>query len=877
MENWKNKSVIEIFEEQVELVGDNIALKCDNTTLNYIELNKKANSLARLLSKAYNIQKGDIVGLLIDKSDNSNIAIIAILKCGASYLPISNDMPEERTKYIISSSGTKLVISTQSFANYISSIGVSTLNLNSLDELIYNIDTSNLNIEIKPDDRAYIIYTSGTTGTPNGVEIPHRGIVRLVKGDDYFPFAEKNNFLQLSNIGFDAATFEIWGALLNGNRLIVSNQKLTDLLALEEAITQNEVTVIFLTSSFFNLIVDDRIQVLAGLRYLLVGGEALSVKHIHKARLAYPKLVLINGYGPTECTTFACCYRISNDFDFDRSSIPIGYAITETQLYILDDKLNEVAADENGELYLGGSGLALGYLNNKDLSNSRFIQHPQNKEVRLYKTGDICRVDRDGTVIYIGRTDNQLKIRGFRVETEEIEHKIRNHNLVSNCVVIGIKSDWSTDLVAFITAKNAPNLDDIQSINNIDIKSLKQELSGWLPLYMIPAIIVELNKLPLNKNGKADKEKLKSFLKKNESLENEIQFSNRTEEKIYKIWEKHFSNSRIRLDDSFFDLGGDSLQALSLINDINTQFGLNISTLSIYKTSTIKALASVINNECKELKTIDSIYKIKDGEGDPLFLAAGLGGDAFTFIYFTKFFNKNIPIYNLNYPDESSVKTSLTMEDLANNYVIEILRLLPCNRVNLLGYSFGGRLVFEIALQLQKKGIEVGILTIIDIVSPSFAVEYLTPKEIVKFEAYLLKYIDFSTKFIYLRKRLPELTKIFIDKKLRLHKNTASKNGEAYTNDSFYHKLYYNYLTNEKYIGNILLFRSTQTSASPYRKIYYLNLISPLLFWDKSVEGNIKKIELNCGHTDFLKKENVKDLIFYIEKEMEILPTNSVQ
>lgn len=870
MTGLKFKSIIDVFEEQVELVGENVALQCDNVTLSYYELNCRANRIARLLSTTYRIQKGDIVGLLLDKSEYCYISLIAILKCGASYLPISTDTPAERTEYILRSSGAKLIITSFLFSKLINGINTEVLNIESIDELSNNFDTTNLAIKLNLDNRAYIIYTSGTTGTPNGVEIPHSGIVRLVKGNDYFPFAEKNTFFQISTIGFDAATFEIWGALLNGNTLIATDQNLTDLLVLEKFIKQYGVTAIFLTSSFFNLIVNESIQVLANLQYLLVGGEALSVKHIHKIRLAYPTLVLINGYGPTECTTFACCYRIPSDFDFSRSSIPIGQAITDTQLYIFDENLVEVAKGKKGELYIGGSGLALGYLNNKDLSTIRFIQHPQNNKIRLYKTGDICSKDCDGTIIYIGRADNQLKIRGFRVETEEVQHKIVNHSAINTCVVIAIKSEWSTDMVAFITAKATPNFEDIRRINTIDIKSLKQELSSWLPPYMIPAVFVELNKLPITKNGKTDKERLKKFLKKTESDENKIQFSNSTEEIIFKIWKKHFSNTVIQLDDNFFDLGGDSLQAVSIINEINTQLGLNIQVLSIYKTSTIIELAAVINTECKELKNIGSIYKIKEGEGEPLFLAAGLGGNAFTFIHFTKFFNKKNPIYSLHYPDENEVQTSLTMESLANDYVVEIIKLNACGKVNLLGFSFGGRLVFEIALQLQKKGIEVGMLAITDIVAPSFAVEYLTPKEILKFEMYLFKHIDFSTKLIYIKKRLPGLTKIFIDKKLRKHKNTISKNNEVYSNNSFYHKLYYNYQTKEKYQGNILLFRSTQSSASPYRKIFYLNLINPYLFWNNCVEGKISKFELNCGHTEFFSKENVKDIILKVKNELEV-------
>jgi amino acid adenylation domain-containing protein len=873
-----SNTVVEVFEAQAALVPENTALNCNGNSVSYYELNSKANRLAHLFISAYSIERGDIIGLLLDKSEQCYVAILAILKCGATYLPLSTDTPKARIEYILTNSCAKLIVTHSYLEPLLKYIAISVIDVADTEKKSGNYPEENLLAAIKPTDRAYIIYTSGTTGEPNGVEIPHSGIVRLVKGNDYFPFAEKNTFLQLSNIGFDAATFEIWGALLNGHVLVSVAENCTDLCVLESVIREYGVSALFLTTSFFNLITEQQIRVLAGLRYLIVGGEALSVKHIEKASIHYPEMKLINGYGPTECTTFACCYQIPADFDFSLSAVPIGYAITETQLYLLDENLNEVPKGEKGELYIGGSGLALAYLKNETLTKARFIQHPTLKQKRIYKTGDICYENSEGAFVFAGRTDNQLKIRGFRVETKEIETKIKQFKTINSCVVIGVNSNWSTDIVAFITAENTNTVCNIERLYTVDIKALKCDLSTWLPGYMIPSVVIELNKFPLNKNGKVDIDQMKKFLigtNTAENVEHKIQFSNATEETIYKIWRQHFSNCEIKLDDCFFELGGDSLQAVSLTTEINTQLGLNLSPLAIYKNNSIRKLTEYILSQQNELKKNQVIEKLKVGEGEPVYLFSGLNGNALRFVDFVENFGGNNPLYFVNYPvDDIKSFDGYKMESLATYFIEAILKFQPDCKIHLIGYSFGGRLVFEMALQLKKRNINPGLLCIIDIVGPKHSYDNHTKEEKIRNEIKVFKRLKLNLKFKYLKYRLPVLFNPLV--------NSSTHNNEFNQNSSYrkfdknetairavFYRIFNKYNTTEKYNGNILLIRTSIQSLSPVDMVYYLNSLSYCNFWDANIKGNIYVQEINSGHIEILSKENVIKVIEAIERYLE--------
>ncbi|MBF0119717.1 MAG: amino acid adenylation domain-containing protein, partial [Desulfobacterales bacterium] len=529
----KDKTMIDLFEEQVEKTPDAIAVIYEEDKLTYKELNERANQLAHYL--IHNGVKADtLVGICIERSLEMIIGLLGILKAGGAYVPIDPNYPKERIDFIIKDSNAHVVLTQDEIKEIL-------LNTYSLE---------NPKIKIFSDNLAYVMYTSGSTGEPKGVSVPHAGIVRLVIKPNYVNISSEDRFIQFAPIAFDASTFEIWAALLNGASLIVMTSNKDSLLELGNEINRHKVTVLWLTSSLFNLIVDESIEILRPIRQLLAGGEELSVNHIQKALKALPECQIINGYGPTENTTFTCCYSIERT-KYDRS-IPIGKPINGTIVYILDNHLNRVPISIRGEIYIGGDGLARGYLNRPDLTKERFIETSFG---RLYKTGDLGRFLPDGNIEYIGRIDNQIKLRGFRIELGEIESVIDKHIEVKESAVILQEKR----LIAYITSEN----------KNIE---LKEYLKQYLPDYMIPASIVVIDKMPQTPNGKIDRKAL-SKIEHNFISSEYIIPSTEIEQKLANIWKQTLKIEQIGIHDNFFELGGDSILSIQIVSKAK---GLNI-------------------------------------------------------------------------------------------------------------------------------------------------------------------------------------------------------------------------------------------------------------------------------------------------------------
>lgn len=342
---------------------------------------------------------------------------------------------------------------------------------------------------------AYIMYTSGSTGNPKGVIVCNRNIVRLVKNNKFIKFENDEHILQTGSIVFDACTFEIWGALLNGFSLyLIPKEKLLDVKYLEKYLVENKITILWLTASLGNYICDQSPNIFKNVHYLLTGGDVLSVKHIKKMQEANPNLTIINGYGPTENTTFSACYKI--DKNLTDASIPIGYPISNSTCYIVSSTGNLQPVGIPGELWVGGDGVSLGYLHRDDLTKKNFIKNPF-ADGRMYKTGDLARFLDDGKIEFLGRIDNQIKIRGFRVELSEINDKIMQYSGIKQAYTIFKKTDITSTICSYITVSN-----------KVDIKDLYMFLKSSLPNYMIPAHITILDKFPLNINGKVDKKAL---------------------------------------------------------------------------------------------------------------------------------------------------------------------------------------------------------------------------------------------------------------------------------------------------------------------------------------------------------------------------------
>ncbi len=411
--------------------------------------------------------------------------------------------------------------------------------------------------------------------------MPHRAIVRLVKETNYASFSSGETFLQLAPISFDASTFEIWGPLLNGGRLVVMPTGSSSLQEIGRIIAEQRVTTLWLTAGLFNAMVDERIDDLRPLRQLLAGGDVLSVHHVRKAMAALDNTQLINGYGPTESTTFACCHIIDRNAPLE-SSIPIGKPIANTTVYILDDNMKPVPIGVSGELHIGGDGLALGYWGRKDLTAEKFVVNPFSSEDRapLYKTGDLARWRADGTIEFLGRGDNQIKLRGFRVEPGEIEAALKEQDGVRDCAVL-LRKEASGDkkLVAYVAGTTSS-------------QQLFPLLRKSLPDYMIPSAIVVLAVLPRTANGKLDRDALpapdsvanKDFVEPKTALEKELAI----------IWAGVLGLDSIGTADSFFDLGGHSLAGLRAANQLSEKLGQRFSPSIFFQAPTIAGMAELL-------------------------------------------------------------------------------------------------------------------------------------------------------------------------------------------------------------------------------------------------------------------------------------------
>ena len=441
----------ELFSAQADRTPDSVALVFGDQRLTYRELNLRSNQVAHYLRSRIVGPEG-VVGLCAERSLEMIVGLLGILKAGGAYLPLDPANPPERLAFMIADGGVALVLTPEQSRSTFDDFKVETIALDTEWETIAGADENNPENHSTAESLAYVMYTSGSTGQPKGVCVTHRGVVRLVTNNNYARFDAEEVFLQLAPLGFDASTFEIWGGLLNGARLVLAPPGKVGLEELGETIERQKVTTLWLTAGLFHQMVERQLDRLRGLKQLLAGGDVLSVWHVEKFARELSACQLINGYGPTENTTFTCCYRVQPGEKF-AGSVPIGLPVANTQVFIFDESMNPVPEGEPGELYIGGAGLARGYLRDAELTAEKFVPRQNESEpgARLYRTGDRVRRLADGAIEFLGRLDQQVKIRGYRIEPGEIETFLQQHPAVKECVVIS-REDHPGDkrLVAYV-------------------------------------------------------------------------------------------------------------------------------------------------------------------------------------------------------------------------------------------------------------------------------------------------------------------------------------------------------------------------------------------------------------------------------------------
>ncbi|MFJ9034843.1 amino acid adenylation domain-containing protein, partial [Streptomyces sp. NPDC102274] len=578
-------SVTDVFRERVAASPDAAAVKCGDTTLSYGELDRRTDRLAHALLER-GVGTGSRVGLLLARSPEVVVAMLAVLKAGAAYVPLHAAHPARRMRDVLERSGAELLLTDGSVR---APEGVAVLDVNDPGARA-EASPAPVSVHVSSEATAYVMFTSGSTGTPKGVVVTHGGVAALA-ADRRFASEAHRQVLFHSPHSFDAATYEVWGPLLNGGCVVVADAELTAPAVRRAA--ERGVTAVFVTTALFGALADEDPGCFAGLREVWTGGEAASAPAMTRMRAHCPDTELVHVYGPTETTTFALCGPVAAG-DVSGGPVPLGGPMDDTLAYVLDGALRPVGVGVPGELYLGGSGLACGYDGRAGLTAERFVASPFAAGGRLYRTGDVVRRRADGRVEFLGRNDGQVKIRGFRIELGEIEAILTQHQSVGAVAVVAREDRPGTKrLVAYLVPAGGTVL---------DMTSVRERLAAALPAYMVPSAFVELEALPLTVNGKVDRRALPAPAPApghgsgsgSGSGEEEPYVAPRpgAEELLAGIWRAVLGTEHVGAHDDFFALGGDSIAALKVVSRLRAALGAGLSPRALFDHPTVARLAA---------------------------------------------------------------------------------------------------------------------------------------------------------------------------------------------------------------------------------------------------------------------------------------------
>ncbi len=701
-----------IFEAVAARQPERAALAHGDRLLTYAELNEQANKLAAALT-GQGIVPGDAVALLTERSAEMIIGILGIMKAGAAYLPIDPGAPQSRIDELLADSGAKLVLTREA-----------------IDEWLESMPERPEGWRVNPvppqdgDALAYLMYTSGSTGKPKGTMTTHRNIVRVVTNTNYIRIVPEDVLPQLSNYAFDGSTFDIFGALLNGAKLVlVDKDAMQDADKLADCMIQEGVTVFFATTSLFNAIVDTRPDCLAQVRHAVFGGERASVSHLRKAYAAMGPGKLINGYGPTESTVFATTYTLTSD-PGEQLHIPIGKPVSNTQVYVLNSRMQVQPTGVAGELYIAGDGLAKGYLNREELTRERFLPHPFLAGERIYRTGDLARWLPDGNVEYLGRIDNQVKLRGYRIECAEIAEVLQRHEAVGECIVVPqLESGICRRLIGYVVKeKNGGAYGEAE---------LKSFLSSRLPDYMVPEQLVLMEQLPLTRNGKIDIGRLPAPEKRSDSVQGYAAPRNDTERQIAECFGEVLQVQEVGIFDSFFDSGGDSIRSIQVVSRLK-QRGLRIDPKQIFMLKTPAALAECAESwesagAAKERMPSDYLIDLNDVQIQAgsasypehlprIFLAPPAGGTVMGYMELTSRLSGTALAFGLQAPglfDDEELQLQ-SYEELVELFTETIMDKFRPGVDYLGGHSMGGHIAYGMCHQLAQRGLAPKALIILD-------------------------------------------------------------------------------------------------------------------------------------------------------------------
>lgn len=855
----------QLFEERVQIAPDAVAIDFETETLTYAELNSRANRLARYL-RAQHVRSEIAVGIFMERCADLIVAVLAITKAGGTYVPLDPGYPAERLEFMLQETHAPVVLTHQSVRDRLPATSARAICVDSDRPQIALQADSNLDSITTSNNLAYILFTSGSTGHPKGVCIEHLAVMRLVVNTNYVQLSAADCIAQASNTSFDAATFEIWGALLNGARLaIMRTETVLSAEALARDIRTRGINTLFLTTAIFNEHAYRSPQVFGDLHCLLFGGEVCDATAVKRVMQFKPPRRLINGYGPTEATTFATWFEVTRPSEDTlpkdtaceetaRVGVPIGRPLANTRCYVLDAALQPVPVGVTGELYLGGSGVARGYLNRPELTAERFIKNPFCAGDRLYKTGDLVSYLADGNLKYVARADQQIKIRGFRIEPGEIEAVLLREEDISRCAVIA-REDVPGDqrLVAYVIAKHSSARPSAQD--------LRARLGAHLPAYMVPSVFVFIDSLPLTANGKLDR---RSLPPPSASCDPDAVAAageaDEIQQRVRQIWETLLNEKPVSLDANFFDLGGHSILAIRLLNAIEEQFNRKMELSVMFKAPTIRDQAALLRNTDPEAPASCTVAVQADGDRAPLFFVSGYGGAILPFHSLRKAFGKQQPLYVLdsNAVDVSSEKR-LTLADIAARMIVDLRNIQSRGPYHLAGFSLGGYIVYEIAQQLQRAGQPVGMLALLDSPAPGYPRRLPAPVRAVLHMQHALN-LTTADMLKYLVARVRLLSKYFVSAVPELafakHRDAAATPlaGRISRSATAIYLAWSEYAP-EPYPGRVTLIRASEQKQPP-------GVIDddPAMGWGRLAKSGVHVVKLKCAHARMLHVENATAL-----------------
>ena len=566
-----DKTIIDLFEEQVERSPDHVALSYYGKTWTYREINEEANRLSDFLNKEYHSKANDIIGIKLERSDRAVIAILAVLKAGAAYAPIDPGYPKERIDYIKEDIQSKVIIDETIIDHF-----------NTIKE---EYSTDNQKRDTTCDDLLYVIYTSGTTGNPKGIMMRNFSMANLICAT-IKDLESVEHIMHFANCSFDVSFQEIFTALLAGKTLYpIKEQSKKDINELCLFIAENKIDTLFFPTSYFKLLIENEMFLTTlntDINHLILAGEKLTLNEKIIEKCTFHNILIHNHYGPSE-THVVTTYTITPGTSEDQDLIPpIGKPIPNTRIYILDDNSNPVLVGVPGNLYVSGVGLSRGYLNKPELTAKKFVDNPFEEGTKMYDTGDVARWLPDGNIEYLGRKDFQVKIRGYRIELGEVETNISQFSSSIKQVVAEAKeANGEKVLVVYYT-------NDSETI--IDKSELREYLQSKLPEYMVPGFFVELASIPLTPNGKIDRRALPDVTGEDVIRKEYVAPRNETEQKLTEIWEKVLGVEKVGITDNFFEMGGHSLMVVQVLNRMHQTLSMQLSFKDFFASPTIKGI-----------------------------------------------------------------------------------------------------------------------------------------------------------------------------------------------------------------------------------------------------------------------------------------------